>query len=109
MSVTLLVRRYLPAIVSWMAVGVVALGLPIAIRSVLVVGAAVWAPGASVKWLLESTDRLERAVLTVALSLCISIFVAVVLSMFHGMTGLRELAVLATFSAVATTLRVIRG
>ena len=73
------------------------------------VAAAAWAPGAALTWLLESTDRLERAVLTVAMSLGIATLVAVVLSLFHAMTALPRLAVLAVLSTVAVTFRELRS
>ena len=99
------IRRNLSAVVAWAAVAVVALQFPTPVRAVLVVAAAAWAPGAALTWLLESTDRLERAVLTVALSLGIATLVAVVLSLFHVMTALHALAVLAVLSTVAVTFR----
>jgi uncharacterized membrane protein len=102
-------RRYLPVTVCWLAVIVVALQLPVVLRALLVLGTAAWAVGASISWLLESHDRLERAVLTVVLSLGISTLVAVLLSIIHSMTGLRELALLAMLSSIATTVRVLRS
>jgi uncharacterized membrane protein len=103
------IRRELPAIVAWAAVAAVALDLPMPVRAVLVVASSAWVSGAALAWLLESTDRLERAVLTVALSLSIATIVTVVLSMLHVMTGLRALAVIAVLSTVAVTLREMRG
>ena len=105
MSAIGFLRRYLPAVVGWLAVVVVAVQLPVLIRAAFVVAAAAWVPGAAVAWVLESTDRLERGVLIVALSLCISTIVAVVLSSLHSMTGLRELAVLAAISTGALGAR----
>jgi uncharacterized membrane protein len=102
------VRRDLPALVAWAAVTVVALQFPTPVRAVLVVAAFAWAPGAALAWLLESADRLERAVLTVALSLGVATLVAVVLSLIHVMTGLHALAVLAVLSTVAVTFRELR-
>ena len=87
-------RRILPAVVPWVTVVAMALHLPMPVRAVLVVASAAWAPGAAVAWMLESTDRLERLILIVALSLSASVIVSVILSMFHAMTGLRAVAVL---------------
>ena len=103
------VRRDLPAVVAWAAVAVVAIQFQTPVRAVLVVVACVWAPGASLAWLLESADRLERAVLIVTLSLSVTTLVAVVLSMLHLMTGLHALAVIAVLSTVTVTLREIRA
>jgi uncharacterized membrane protein len=103
------VRRDLPAVAAWAAVAVVAFQLPTPVRSVLVVVASAWAPGAAFACLLESVDRLERAVLIVTLSLSVTTLVAVVLSMLHTMTGLHALAVIAVLSTVAVTLREIRA
>ena len=103
------VRRNLPALVAWAAVAVVALRFPTPVRAVLVVAASAWAPGAALAWLLESADRLERAVLTVALSLSLTTLVAVVLSVLHLMTGLHALAVVAVLCTVAVTLRELRA
>ncbi len=109
MRVMAAVRRDLPVIVAWAAVAVVAVQLPLPARAVLVVAASAWAPGAALAWLLESTDRLERAVLTVVLSLSIATLVAVVLSLLHVMTGLHALAVLAVLSTVVVTIREFRA
>jgi hypothetical protein len=108
MRAVAVVRRDLPAVIAWAAVAVVALHLPVPVRAVLVVAAAVWAPGAALAWLLESTDRLERAVLIVALSLSVATLVAVALSLFHVMTGLHALAVIALLTTVTVTLREVR-
>jgi hypothetical protein len=108
MRVMAVVRRDLPAIVAWAAVAVVALQFPTPVRSVLVVVACAWVPGASLAWLLESADRLERAVLIVTLSLSVTTVVAVVLSILHVTTALHALAVIAVLSTVAVTLRELR-
>lgn len=108
MRAVAVVRRDLPVVIAWAAVAVVALHLPVPVRAVLVVAAAVWAPGAALAWLLESTDRLERAVLIVALSLSVATLVAVALSLFHVMTGLHALAVIALLTTVTVTLREVR-
>ena len=103
------VRRNLPALVAWAAVAVVALQFPTPVRAVLVVAASAWAPGAALTWLLESADRLERAVLIVALSLSLTTLVAVVLSVLHVMTGLHALAVVAVLCTITMTLRELRA
>ncbi len=105
MRAVTVVRRDLPAVIAWAAVAVVALHLPVPVRAVLVVAAAAWAPGAALAWLLESADRLERSVLVVALSLSMATLVTVALSLFHVMTGLHTLAVIAVVTTVAVTLR----
>jgi hypothetical protein len=102
------IQRNLPALVAWTAVAVVALQFPTPVRAVFVVAASAWAPGAALRWLLESADRLERAVLTVAVSLGLATLVSVVLSLFHVMTALHALAVLAVLSTVAVTFRELR-
>jgi hypothetical protein len=102
-------RGGLPVLVAWAAAAVVALQSPVPVRAVLVVAVAAWAPGASIAWLLESADRLERAVLIVALSLSLTTLVAVVLSVLHVMTGLHALAVVAVLCTIAVTLRELRA
>jgi hypothetical protein len=103
------VRGDLPVVVAWAAAAVVALQSPMPVRAVLVAAVSAWAPGASLAWLLESADRLERAVLIVVLSLSVTTLVAVALSILHVMTGLHALAVIAVLCTIAVTLRELRA
>jgi hypothetical protein len=102
-------RRFVPALIPWVAAAVVALQLPMPLRALLVVLSAAWAPGAAFTWLLESEDRLERAVLTVTLSLSATTVVAVALSIFHQMVALRALATIAVLSTIGVALREVRS
>ena len=97
------------AVSGWLVLGITAVGEFQAIRPLAVVAFTLTGPGAAVVRLLPLTERLERAVLTVAISLSLATLAAEAAYIGHVLQPAVVLVGLATVCSAAAATELARG
>ncbi|HUZ21202.1 MAG TPA: hypothetical protein VMU75_11595 [Acidimicrobiales bacterium] len=88
------------ALSGWVAVAIVALQAPVPLRTIAVFGFSASGPGLALTAFLVRRDRLERFVLTLALSLAVATLVSEALALAHAFSALTTLVTLAALTTV---------
>jgi uncharacterized membrane protein len=105
-------RRMIPvllAVSGWLVLGITVIGEFQAIRTFAVFAFVLTGPGAALVRLLPLTERLERAVLTVAISISLATLAAEAAYIGHVLRPTVVLAGLATVCSVAAAAELARG
>lgn len=93
----------------WAVLLIVSVGAPVPLRTLAVFSFAALGPALALRRFLPGRDRLERLVVSVAVSLCVAVVITLVLAIGHVFSARLAIACIATFDSLAVIADVVIG
>ncbi|MDA8297728.1 MAG: hypothetical protein M0004_14295 [Actinomycetota bacterium] len=93
----------------WVVLLIVSVGAPVPLRTLAVFSFAALGPALALRRFLPGRDRLERLVVSVAVSLCVAVVITLVLALGHVFSARLSIACIAAFDSLAVIADVLIG
>ncbi len=93
----------------WVVLLIVSVGAPVPLRTLAVFSFAALGPAFALRRVLPRRDRLERLVVSVAVSLCVAVVITLVLAIGHVFSARLAIACIAAFDSLAVITDLVLG